>query len=243
MLTQFAVRLTGIGLVIDCKQWGAAVPLSMCQSNKSGNAGKPMARERVRFVVVDGSLSSSAIALCDPLIPSVVYARAAARRASHGLARSAPSDTSTATAIDTTHTVTTTKARQRNSAQPLAHPTHRPHRLSRRSRRFRCHPVFLFTLGVHRTPAQVYIVFTLFCASGSFLFFKFPSLFELPSFFLVTSLPLSWLLSRDHLRFQQSYHLASLVSILCIPLSSTYCRVSSLPASHFTTQPAHWLQM
>jgi hypothetical protein len=36
--------MTSIGLVVDCPNCGIAVPVTICQSDKNGNAGKPMAR-------------------------------------------------------------------------------------------------------------------------------------------------------------------------------------------------------
>ncbi|KAG2133105.1 hypothetical protein BD769DRAFT_1386266 [Suillus cothurnatus] len=39
-----ALRMTSIGLVVDCLSCGAAVPVMICQSDRNGNAGKPMAR-------------------------------------------------------------------------------------------------------------------------------------------------------------------------------------------------------
>jgi len=39
-----ALRMTSIGLVVDCLSCGAAVPVTICQSDRNGNAGKPMAR-------------------------------------------------------------------------------------------------------------------------------------------------------------------------------------------------------
>ncbi|KAG2114123.1 hypothetical protein DEU56DRAFT_985166 [Suillus clintonianus] len=39
-----ALRMTMIGLVFDCLVCGMAIPLTICQSDLNGNAGKPMAR-------------------------------------------------------------------------------------------------------------------------------------------------------------------------------------------------------
>ncbi|KAG1775787.1 hypothetical protein EV702DRAFT_1046677 [Suillus placidus] len=39
-----ALRMTSIGLVVDCLTCGVAVPVTICQSDRNGNAGKPMAR-------------------------------------------------------------------------------------------------------------------------------------------------------------------------------------------------------
>ncbi|KAG1795002.1 hypothetical protein EV424DRAFT_1547694 [Suillus variegatus] len=39
-----ALRMTSIGLVVDCLTCGVAVTVTICQSDRNGNAGKPMAR-------------------------------------------------------------------------------------------------------------------------------------------------------------------------------------------------------
>ncbi|KAG2338605.1 hypothetical protein BDR05DRAFT_1004050 [Suillus weaverae] len=39
-----ALRMTSIGLVVDCLTCGVAIPVTICQSDRNGNAGKPMAR-------------------------------------------------------------------------------------------------------------------------------------------------------------------------------------------------------
>ena len=44
ILAELSIHVAGVGLVIDCSKCGGAVPLTICQSDRSGNKGKPMAR-------------------------------------------------------------------------------------------------------------------------------------------------------------------------------------------------------
>jgi hypothetical protein len=44
ILTGLSIRVAGIGLVINCSKCGGAVPLTIYQSDRSGNKDKPMAR-------------------------------------------------------------------------------------------------------------------------------------------------------------------------------------------------------
>jgi hypothetical protein len=44
ILTGLSIRVASIGLIIDCSKCGGAVPLTICQSDRSGNKGKPKAR-------------------------------------------------------------------------------------------------------------------------------------------------------------------------------------------------------
>ncbi|KIK79570.1 hypothetical protein PAXRUDRAFT_834035, partial [Paxillus rubicundulus Ve08.2h10] len=44
LLVCLAIQLMSIGVVVDCTNCGGAVVLTICQSNRNGNAGKPLAR-------------------------------------------------------------------------------------------------------------------------------------------------------------------------------------------------------
>ncbi|KAF8834038.1 hypothetical protein BDN67DRAFT_985611, partial [Paxillus ammoniavirescens] len=44
LLVRLAIRLTSVRLVVDCTNCGGAVVLTICQSDKNGNARKPMVR-------------------------------------------------------------------------------------------------------------------------------------------------------------------------------------------------------
>lgn len=44
VLSELAIYVTTIGLVVDCAKCGSAVPLTIRQSDRHGNKGKPMAR-------------------------------------------------------------------------------------------------------------------------------------------------------------------------------------------------------
>ena len=52
-LSSLSIKTTSVGLAIDCTVCGGSAMLSICQSDKNGNAGKPVAR-------VHGLLSPSA---------------------------------------------------------------------------------------------------------------------------------------------------------------------------------------
>ena len=51
LLADLRLRLTSIGLVIDCDVCGNAVALTFCQTDRNGNAGKPMAMVSSRSII------------------------------------------------------------------------------------------------------------------------------------------------------------------------------------------------
>ena len=44
LFNELNIRLTSIGLVVDCECCGKALALTLCQMDRHGNSGKPMAR-------------------------------------------------------------------------------------------------------------------------------------------------------------------------------------------------------
>ena len=79
ILAELSVRIAGIGLVVDCSKCGGAVPLTICQSDRSGNQGKPMARvsNAARSQCVPCSLARSiTLAIFSDGFPNYVIFRA-----------------------------------------------------------------------------------------------------------------------------------------------------------------------